>query len=405
MSPFSVRKILLCLFLICGVSTLFAQEKETLKKERDKISADINLTNKLLKETRQNRNKMEGELGLLNKKIRLREDLISSITKEVRLYNRQIERNREQADQLKSELEELKERYAELVRLAHRTSSTQDRLMFIFASEDFLQAIRRARFFRQLASVRQEQAEQIKSKMEELETLNQELNDAIGSKNSSLEKEQEAKQDLSKDLNVQKQTVSSLKSEERNLLAKLKKQEKQREKVNKEIQRIIEAEIRASKKDNEGVFSLTPEAAALSADFEKNRGKLPWPVERGVITQKFGDNPHPVLAGITVPNNGIDIATNQNAQIRAVFDGTVSGVFSIPGAGKNVIINHGGYRTVYSNLKEVYVSKGETINAKEAIGLVLTDEVDGKTEAHIEIWKVSEKGTVKEDPARWIARQ
>ncbi|MCH2214183.1 MAG: peptidoglycan DD-metalloendopeptidase family protein [Flavobacteriales bacterium] len=405
MSLFSVRKILLCLFVIFGASCLFAQEKETLKKERDKISADINLTNKLLKETRQNRNKMEGELGLLNKKIRLREDLISSITKEVRLYNHQIERNREQVDQLESQLAELKNRYAALVVLAHRTNSAQDRLMFIFASEDFLQAIRRARFFKRLASVRKEQGEKISSTVQELEILNKELNDAIASKRSSLKNEQEAKDDLSKDLDVQKETVSSLKSEERSLLAKLKKQEKQREKVNKEIQRIIEAEIRASKNNNEGVFSLTPEAAALSADFEKNRGKLPWPVERGVITQKFGDNPHPVLAGITVPNNGIDIATNQNAQIRAVFDGTISGVFSIPGAGKNVIINHGGYRTVYSNLKEVFVSKGQTIFAKDAIGLVLTDEVDGKTEAHIEIWRVSEKGTIKEDPARWIARQ
>lgn len=382
-----------------------AQEKESLKKERDKISDEINYTNKLLQETRQNRSKMEGELGLLNKKIRLREDLISSIKKEVRLYNRQIDRNREQIAQLESELGELKNRYAELVRLAHRTNRSQDRLMFIFASEDFIQAVRRIRFFRQLADVRKNQATDILRTKEKLIGLNRELDGAISSKNQTLQQEQDAKQDLNQDLSKQKETVSSLKSEERDLLRTLKKQEKQREKVNKEIQRIIEAEILASKKDNAGVFSLTPEAAALSADFEKNRGKLPWPVERGVITQKFGDNPHPVLAGIMVPNNGVNIATNQNAQIRAVFDGTVSGVFSIPGAGKNVIINHGGYRSVYSNMKEVFVSKGQTISAKEAIGLVLTDEVDGKTEAHIEIWKVSEKGTVKEDPAKWIARQ
>ncbi|MGB6035783.1 MAG: peptidoglycan DD-metalloendopeptidase family protein [Cryomorphaceae bacterium] len=404
MNLFSVRSILLVLALAIG-TTVGAQEKESLKKERDKISEEISYTNKLLQETRQNRSKMEGELGLLNKKIRLREDLINSIKKEVRLYNRQIERNREQIAQLESELGELKTRYAELVRLAHRTNRSQDRLMFIFASEDFIQAVRRIRFFRQLAEVRKSQATDILSTKEKLIGLNRELDGAISSKNQTLEQEQEAKQDLSQDLSKQNETVSSLKSEERNLLTTLKKQEKQREKVNKEIQRIIEAEILASKKDNAGVFSLTPEAAALSADFEKNRGKLPWPVERGVITQKFGDNPHPVLAGIMVPNNGVNIATNQNAQIRAVFDGTVSGVFSIPGAGKNVIINHGGYRSVYSNMKEVFVSKGQTISAKEAIGLVLTDEVDGKTEAHIEIWKVSEKGTVKEDPAKWIARQ
>jgi septal ring factor EnvC (AmiA/AmiB activator) len=404
MNLFSVRTILLFLAL-AGATMAGAQEKESLKKERDKISGEISFTNKLLEETRQNRSKMEGELGLLNKKIRLREDLINSIKKEVRLYNRQIERNREQIAILESELGELKARYADLVRLAHRTNRSQDRLMFIFASEDFIQAVRRIRYFRQLADIRKKQVEEIESTKERLIGLNQELDGAIDSKNQTLEQEQNAKQDLSQDLSRQKETVSSLRSEERGLLSTLKKQEKQREKVNKEIQRIIEAEIRASKEDNEGVFSLTPEAAALSADFEKNRGKLPWPVERGVITQKFGDNPHPVLAGIMVPNNGVNIATNQNAQIRAVFDGTISGVISIPGAGKSIIINHGGYRSVYSNMKEVFVSKGQTISAKEAIGLVLTDEVDGKTEAHIEIWKVSEEGTIKEDPAKWITRQ
>jgi septal ring factor EnvC (AmiA/AmiB activator) len=404
MSHFSVRHIFFVLAVLIA-SVAGAQEKETLKKERDKISEEISFTNKLLEETRQNRSKVEGELGLLSKKIRLREDLINSIKKEVKLYNRQIERNREEIAILESELTEAKERYADLIRLAHRTNRSQDRLMFIFASDDFFQAIRRIRYFRQLADLRKDQAEEIEATKEKLVSLNQELDQAIASKNETLEQEQSAKQDLSRDLSKQENTISSLKSEERTLLSKLKKQEKQREEVNKEIQRIIEAEIRASKKDNAGVFSLTPEAAALSADFEKNRGKLPWPVERGVITQKFGDNPHPVLAGITVPNNGVNIATNQNAQIRAVFDGTVSGVFSIPGAGKNVIINHGGYRSVYSNLKEVFVSKGQKISAKEAIGLVLTDEVDGKTEAHIEIWKVSENGTVKEDPAKWIVTQ
>jgi septal ring factor EnvC (AmiA/AmiB activator) len=404
MSHFSVRHIFFVLAVLIA-SVAGAQEKENLKKERDKISEEISFTNKLLEETRQNRSKVEGELGLLSKKIRLREDLINSIKKEVKLYNRQIERNREEIAILESELTEAKERYADLIRLAHRTNRSQDRLMFIFASDDFFQAIRRIRYFRQLADLRKDQAEEIEATKEKLVSLNQELDQAIASKNETLEQEQSAKQDLSRDLSKQENTISSLKSEERTLLSKLKKQEKQREEVNKEIQRIIEAEIRASKKDNAGVFSLTPEAAALSADFEKNRGKLPWPVERGVITQKFGDNPHPVLAGITVPNNGVNIATNQNAQIRAVFDGTVSGVFSIPGAGKNVIINHGGYRSVYSNLKEVFVSKGQKISAKEAIGLVLTDEVDGKTEAHIEIWKVSENGTVKEDPAKWIVTQ
>jgi septal ring factor EnvC (AmiA/AmiB activator) len=401
---FSARAILCGAALLCFFSAA-GQDKESLRRERDKITEEIKYTNRLLEEAKKSRSKLEGELGLINKKITLREDLIRSINKEVKLYNRRIENNRREIEMLESKLELLKERYAELVRLAYRTGRVRDRLMYIFASEDFFQAIRRVRYLRKMAEIRKDQSINIMQTRNELEKVNEDLNEAIAQKNQILEEEQSEKQALNDDLRKQQQAVKGLKSQERELLATLKKQERQREKLNKEIQRIIEAEIRASKKDNAGVFELTPEAAALSADFESNRGKLPWPVERGVIVSNFGPNPHPVLAGITIPNNGIDIATGKDAQVRAIFEGTVSAVFSIPGAGKNVIVNHGGYRSVYSNLKEVYVEKGQRLSAKESIGVVLTDEVDGKTEAHIEIWKVGQNGTTKEDPAKWIFRR
>ncbi len=348
---------------------------------------------------------MEGQLGLIDKKIRLREDLINNLRKEIALFDRQIAKNESDIERLESELTELKGQYADMIRHAQRSDRAEDRLMFIFASEDFFQALRRIRYMRQYADFRARQAKEIISKREELEVKNRELSEAKAEKSDAIDEQQSVKHSLAKDRTEHQTTVSGLKSEETSLVSKLRKQEKQREELNKEIQRIIEAEIRASKKDNAGVFSLTPEAAALSADFEKNKGKLPWPVERGVITQGFGNNPHPVLGGITVINNGIDIATNRDAKVRAVFKGKVSGVFSIPGAGQNVIVNHGGYRSVYSHLKEVYVTKGEEVEAKQAIGEVLTDDGTGKTEAHLEIWKVSASGTTKEDPSIWIFRQ
>lgn len=401
MSPYFAKyglTVILSLLFVSG----FCQNKEELKKERDAISQEIEYTNKLLQEAKADRSKLEGELSLINKKIGLREDLIRSIQKEVRLYNKRIELNRREIAKLEDQLSELKQRYAELVKVAYRTNNAQDRLMYIFASEDFFQAFRRIRYFRQLAEIRQDQSLRITQTRQTLQAQNEDLNRAISQKNEVLKEEQEVKQELNQDLQRQKSAVNTLKGKERTLLKKLREQEKQREKLNTEIQRIIEAEIRASKKDNAGVFELTPEAAALSASFEKNKSKLPWPVERGVIVSNFGPNPHPVLAGITVPNNGIDIATNKDAQVRAVFEGTVSAVFSIPGAGKNVIVNHGGYRSVYANLKEVFVEKGQKVSSKEALGVVLTDEADGKTEAHIEIWKVGNGGTTKEDPAKWI---
>ncbi len=396
---------MILLFLSISISANGQQDKAELQKERDRISNEISLTNKLLKENRSNRNKEEAELSLINKKINLREDLISSLRGEVSLYNRKIKANKAKIAKLENEIEVQKENYAKAIKLAQRTNRNEDKLMYIFASQDFFQAVRRVRFLQQYAKYREDQVFQIKASQQELSDLNQGLLDVIAQKDLLLGDEQKNKADLSDDLKEQQTAVSGLQQEEKSLKKQLKEQEKKRNKLNKEIQRIIEAEIRASKKGNDGVFALTPEAAALSASFESNKGKLPWPVERGVITSRFGKNPHPVLAGITVPNNGIDIATNSKAIVRTIFEGTVSAVFSISGAGQNVIINHGGYRTVYSNLQEVMVTKGQKIDSKQSIGSVLTDEGSGKTEAHLEIWKVDQSGTTKQDPALWILKQ
>lgn len=390
---------------VCSLLGASAQDKESLQKERDRITDEIRVTTALIKEKQQSRSKIEGELSLLNKKIALREDLITSLRREIGMYNERIRENKARNAELEKELEGLRENYARMIRYAQRSDRSQDKLMYIFAADDFSQASQRVRHLRQIAKHREMQAAEIKEKQEKLDELNLELLKTINEKDLLIHKEEGEKKELSQDLGQQKSSVSELRQEEKSLLKKLKSQERQRENLNKEIQRIIEAEIRASKKDNAGVFSLTPEAAALSASFENNKGKLPWPVERGVITSKFGTNPHPVLAGITVPNNGVDIATSPNSTVRSIFEGTVSGVFSIPGAGQNVIINHGGYRTVYANLKEVRVSKGDKIAVKQVIGSVLTDDASGKTEAHLEIWKVSEAGPVKQDPALWIFRQ
>lgn len=395
----------LLLILFSGFAMAQPQDKAELQKERDRISNEISLTNKLLKETRSTRNKEEAELSLINKKIHLREDLISSLRGEVSMYNRKIKANKADIEKLEGEIEIQKANYAKAIKLAQRTNRNEDKLMYIFASQDFFQAVRRVRSLQQYAKYRQDQVIQIKKSQEDLNTLNQSLLDVIEEKDVILGSEQKAKADLSDDFKDQQKAVSGLKQEEKSLTKKLKDQEKKRNKLNKEIQRIIEAEIRASKKGNDGVFALTPEAAALSANFESNKGKLPWPVERGVITSRFGNNPHPVLGGITVPNNGINIATNSKAIVRTIFEGTVSAVFSIPGAGQNVIINHGGYRTVYSNLQEVLVTKNQKVDSKQSIGSVLTDEATGKTEAHLEIWKVDQSGTSKQNPAVWILKQ
>ena len=168
------------------------------------------------------------------------------------------------------------------------------------------------------------------------------------------------------------------------------------------MRRIIEEEVKRNRGANKGTFTLTPEARELSADFEKNKGKLPWPVERGVITSGFGKQPHPVLPGIIIENNGIDITTEKGASVRALFRGEVSSVIVIPGAGKAVVVSHGAYRTVYSNLREASVAKGDKVETKQPIGTVMTE--DNSSTAHIELWKITSDGVIKVDPAVWLFR-
>lgn len=404
-----MRLLSKCLFLFipflffCFSS--YSQSKEDLQKERDAITKEIQLTNNLLEKTSNNRDKLQAQVSLINRKINLQEKLISSINSEINSTNKQIADNENEIKTLEEELNKLKKDYAVMIRYAYKNRNSYDRLMYIFASESFYQALKRMRYLRQYSDFRKHQAEEIQNKKVAVNQSIIDLEEKIKAKKALLSKEQYAQKQLSSDRATQSANVSQLQQEEKKLKKQLKKQEKEIAKLNKEIQRIIEAEIKASKKSNSGAFALTPEAAALSANFESNKGKLPWPVERGVITSKFGNNPHPVLAGIQVPNNGIDIATDENAIVRAIFKGTVSAVFSIPGAGENVIIDHGGYRTVYTHLSEVFVSKGQKIEMKQNIGKVLTDESNGKSEAHLEIWKVSSAGPQKQNPELWIFRQ
>lgn len=405
--PISMRKcasnpLLLLLLLLFFSAPVMGQNKEALQKQRDEINRQIKITSQLINETEENRRNTQSQLNLTSSKVELRKKLISNITQEIHELNANISENQKQIETLQADLERLKEEYGEMIYKAYVNRNSYDKILFIFSSDDFFQALKRTRYINQYSEYRARQAERILQTTEKLEDTQVELENQIAEKTTLLENEQSEQQELAGDLRKQESILSKLQNETRSLKKKLKQQEKERNKLNKEIQRIIEAEIAAAKKDNAGTFELTPEAAALSANFESNKGKLPWPVERGVITGSFGKHAHPVLPGITIENNGIDITTGKGETVRSVFEGTVTSVFTIPGAGKNIIISHGAYRTVYTNLREVFVTTGEDVSTKQALGILDTDEDEGKTIAHLEIWKISGSGTTKQNPALWI---
>jgi septal ring factor EnvC (AmiA/AmiB activator) len=404
MSP--LRNVISLILLIALSSyQLLGQGKEELQKERNELNKKIELTNQLIKETQKQQSSKQQTLTLLSKKVGYRDQLINNYNREAREIERNIKRNEEDIIEQEKELETLKEEYAHLIQQAYKNRDSYDQLMFIFSAKSFNQAYKRMKFIQQYTQYRHKQAEAIKLKSLELEALNSALLLKIEEKKQLAKQVDSEKKDLVKDLNDQKVALNSLKQNEKGLRKQLKDQENQRQKLNKAIDRIIAEEIKKSKKANDGSFKLTPEAKELSDNFSKNKGKLPWPVEKGVITSAFGIQNHAFLPGIKVENNGVDIATETGSAVRSVFGGTVSAVLDFQNMGKAVIINHGAYRTVYSNLDEVFVTQGQQIDIKQTLGTVMTNKQSGKTESHFEILFIDSKGEfVKQNPALWIAR-
>lgn len=408
--------LLLLLLLPLG---LHAQKTKELEKKRDALDKQIKATTALIDQARKERRNTEHQLHLLNAQIRQREELIRTMNGELFQVDREIQETEAVIAGLRSDLDRLRAEYAAMVRFAYLHRNASDRLSYLFAAESFGQAYRRSRYLGQLAEHRQRQAALILETQQQLAARTEELRGRRARKEEVLTAQVGERQRLAADKDGHQSALSDLKKEEGRLKETLRKQNKKKSDLEAAIRKAIADEIRKSNPKPTGggassgtkggsaparpALTLTPEARELGADFEKNKGKLPWPVEKGTITSRYGTQPHPVLPGIKINNNGLDIACEKGASVRAVFRGEVSSIIVIPGAGKAVVVNHGAYRTVYSNLRDTSVSKGQKVDTKQAVGVVMTDE-EGST-AHIEVWRITPEGDmVTVDPAGWILR-
>ena len=393
----------------------FSQTKEELKKQKSSIEKEISYTTDLLNKTKANKTKSLSYLKVLDKQINNKERLLQTLNIEISLLNKQIRKTEKSiintgqsivAEQ--DNLELLKSEYAKMIFACFKKKGNRNDLIFIISAEDFNQAYKRIIYLKQYSSFRKNQAEKITESQKELERKKSDLN----AQKKQLISESASKKELVGAKKNELNTISDTKQEKQALVNKLSKSErlfkkqlkakqKRAKALDDEIRKIIEEEIRKAReeaeKKNKG-FSLTPEAMALSSEFNNNKGKLPWPLAKGVIVQGYGKQKHAVFAGIETFNNGIDIATDKNTSVRAIFDGTVSRIFFIKGEGKAILMNHGEYFSVYSGLKEVSVKVGDKLLAKEKIGVVFTQEMEEKTELHFEIWK----GYDKHDPSKWL---
>lgn len=399
--------LLFCFGLLMFSTNGIAQSKSELEKRKKELNKEISLINGMLKETEKNKALTYDQLLKLKSKINARANLISTIHSEIKLINKKIADNEVIITAMEKDLVQLKQEYAKMIYYAFIHKSQKDKIMFVMAAESFNQAYKRLKYIQQYTTYRKSQAELIVKTQQDLQKRNNDLKNSKQEKAALLSLEEQEKSKLAVEKNQQETVISKLQGKEQDLKDKLRKKEEAAAKLQKAIQRIIEEEIRKAKEAAKKAgnttkgFPMTPEAQMLSNSFEANKGKLPWPVIEGVITAKFGQHNHPVLPGIVVNNNGIDISTSGGAKARAIFDGEVSSVAIIPGEGKVVMIRHGEYLSVYSYMSEVFVQKGDKISTKQELGILINDTGNSGTSVHIEIWK----GMTKLNPEYWIYRK
>ena len=395
----SLIKILLILWAYGGLE---AQNKTQLQNQKKKLLEEIEWSNTALKETQKNKTLSYNQLKTLKQKIAIRSQLIQTIQQEIESIKGEIKSNEGKKKILETELDSLKIAYATLVEQAYKSQKHFNRILFLLSSRDFQQAYKRASYIKQISEYRQQQAKNIQKKQIHLEK-------SI----LVLQKQQQIKQNLidnkqlEKELLIQQQeqqiiSLAALSKKEKELKEILNSKKKKRKKIQKEIERIIAEELRkktdlSAKKD----FASTPEAIALSNSFKQNKGKLPWPVAKGLVISKFGKQRHPVLTQITVENNGIEIATEAHSSCRNIFKGKVTSILTMPNGIKVVMIRHGEYISVYSNLSEVYVEKDEQLDTKDQIGIVYTSKQENTTIIDFQLWK----GALKLNPQHWLMKK
>ena len=396
------RWFLLLLFLFLPGLGVYAQSRQKLEDQRKQALREITETSRFLKEAQQNQKESMGKLNLLNAQVRQFNQLINSINAEISYVDQQIGNASTQVSHMNNEIDKMKVEYAQLVYHAYKNRGQYNKLVYVLSAKDFNEAYRRIKYFQQYGEYRKKQVAEIIVKQEELRVAIEQLAARKTEKEQLLAEQRQEGKRLEVVRTEQNKEVNSLKSQERKLRNQLVAQQRKAQKLQKDIEKMIAAEAKKRKTTSTNLYEkLTPDERLVSNNFKENRGRLPWPTEKGIITGYFGIYAHPLFKDVRNENRGIDITTVSGAEVRAVFDGEVTGVGGILGDNMFVMIRHGNYFSVYQNLINVTVKKGDKIKSKEAIGKVFTEK-DAKTAVlHFEIWE----GTSKLDPELWMVKK
>lgn len=411
-------KFLLSLIFVCATTFVWAQDsqQEKLEQRKAQILQEIKDNEKMLQSVRKKEKSAVNEYLIQANKIKLKEKLINTTAKQERILSNDMYINQVQVNKLKKELAVLKEDYAKMILKSYKSRSEQSRAMFILSSESFLQAYKRAQYLKQYTNFRKNQGLEIQSKTAQLVEFNAKLDGQRQVKKKIIVENEKEKQSLEVEKKEQQKLVNAIKKDKNRIVADIRAKQSESKRIDRQIDRLIrEAIAEANRKaalekakENPGSttvkpvssskIAMTPEDKVLAADFKANKGRLPWPVEKGFISLGYGDQPHPLYPSISVHNSGVEITTEDGANARSVFAGEVFSVMVLSPVNTVVMIQHGDYFSVYQNLSKVFVSKGEKVSIKQSIGKVRTSGDTGKTVIKFLILQ----NTTNTDPENWL---
>lgn len=426
MKHFRTYLFLLISLTTVSVSAQIDKQKE-LEEKRQAILEEIKQINSLLFKTKKEEKSVLSQVEDLNQRIAASENLIRVTNQQANLLTRNINDNIEKISTLREELKVMKADYAEMVRKSYKSKNQQSRIMFLLSSRNFLQAYKRVQYMKQYAKFRKKQGEGIKAKTEELQKLNADLIEQKKTKQKLIAENEVAKSQLTEERKNQQALVATLKKDESKFASQIRTKQKQADEIDRQIDALIKAAIEEAnriarekalaeekakgntttststknvitKPAKTEEFALTAEEKTLAASFTNNKGRLPWPVEKGMVVKSFGTHQHPQFPNVTTNSSGVEIATADNEQVRSIFEGQVMAIQIIKGANKVVFIQHGDYISVYSNLATVSVKKGDKVSTKQAIGTVAKSHTEGRTVLKFYIYQ----NKTKINPADWI---
>ena len=388
------------LFINFGFSQ--KNKKEQLELKRIEIEKEIKFINELLFSNKKKKKAVFNDIENLSFKIQRKEELVKLTNQQINLLDGEIKQNLKKEKALESDLFEVKKSYQDMILKSYKTKSGKSRLMFLLSSESFFQAYKRVQYIKQFTLFRKKQAMKISSLVGEIGVLNKELKSQKIKKENLLLNNRSVQKSLENEKKESNIIAYDLRKKEKKYINQIAQKQKASLEIDKEIERLIrEAIAKSNKEKNKSTnFSLTPEALELSKNFTLNKGKLPWPVIRGVVIQKFGTQPHPVVKTAKIKSNGIIIATVDKEKVKTVFDGTILSILQFKGGNPTILIQHGKYITAYKNLSKVYVKKGEKVFSGQNIGEVFTNNSNGKSTIQFSVFQ----NTTPVNPLLWIIK-